>query len=60
MAQVTVTKALTAFFNQEPRKVPAKEWLNELKAFESDDEKRKLAQEVCDFTGDTLAPPVAK
>jgi hypothetical protein len=53
MAATTVTKALTGFFNQGEGKRPAKVWLDELKAL-SVDEKAKLAQEVCDFTGDTL------
>ena len=54
MAAVTVTKALSGFFNVEPRKVPAQEWLKELKAL-SPDEKRELAEAVCAFTGDTLS-----
>jgi hypothetical protein len=54
MAQVTVTKALSGYFNVEPRKVPAQEWLKELKAL-TPDEKRELAEAVCKATGDTLA-----
>lgn len=54
MATTTVTKALTAFFNEGAGKRPAKDWLLELKAL-SADEKRNLAEEVCAFTGDTLA-----
>ena len=54
MAAVTVTKALTEYFNKGDRKVGAKEWLLELKAF-SVDEKRALAEAVCAVTGDTLS-----
>lgn len=54
MATVTVTKALTGWFNQGEGKRPAQVWLQELRAM-SDDEKRKLAQEVCDHAGDTLS-----
>lgn len=54
MATVTVTKALTSYFNVEPRKVPAKQWLEELKAL-STAEKLALAEGVTAITGDTLA-----
>lgn len=53
MAEITVTKALTGYFNQEPRKVPAQEWLKELKAL-SPAEKTELAQGVAAITGDTI------
>lgn len=53
MATVTVTKALTGYFNVPPRKVTAQEWLQELKAL-STAEKRELAEGVVAITGDTL------
>ena len=53
MAKTTVTKALTGYFNVEPRKVPAQEWLKELKALSSE-EKRELAMGVVAITGDEL------
>lgn len=54
MAATTITKALTGYFNTtDSRKVPAKEWLMELKAL-TDAEKLELAESVCAITGDTL------
>lgn len=53
MAQTTVTKALTAFFNTGEGKRPAKVWLEELKAL-TPEEKANLAADVCAITGDTL------
>lgn len=52
--KTTITKALTGYFNQGDGKRPAQEWLKELKAL-SADEKRELAQGVCDITGDELS-----
>lgn len=53
MAQVTVTKCLTQYFNVGDGKRSAKEWLEELKAFTAE-EKHALAVEVCAVTGDEL------
>lgn len=53
MAQVTVTKALTGYFNEGDGKRPAKDWLQELKAL-TPEEKQALAQDVCALTGDEL------
>lgn len=53
MASVSVTKCLTEFFNSGDGKRDSKTWLGELKAL-SGDEKRELAELVCDATGDTL------
>lgn len=60
MATVTITKALTNYFNQGTAKLPAKEWLAELKKF-SPEEKIELAELVCEETGDKLSyPPTPK
>ncbi len=53
MAEITVTKALTGYFNQGDGKVPAPQWLAELKAL-STEEKRELAEGVAAITGDTV------
>lgn len=53
MATISVTKALTNFFNVDPVKLPAKEWVAELRKLTPDD-KAELAQGVCAITGDTL------
>lgn len=53
MAKVTVTKALTLYFNVDEGKRPARVWLEELKAL-SDAEKHELAEGVVALTGDTL------
>ena len=53
MAKTTTTKALTHYFNVEPRKVSAKDWLAELKQL-TPAEKTELAKGVCAITGDTL------
>lgn len=50
---VSVTKALTQYFNEGDGKRPAKDWLAELKQF-SPEEKRALALEVCAVNGWTL------
>jgi hypothetical protein len=55
MAQVTELKALTNYFNVAPRKLPAKEWMTELKML-TPEAKRELAELVVIETGDTLAP----
>jgi hypothetical protein len=54
MAQTTVTKALSGFFNVGEGKVPASQFLAELRALTTE-EKRELAELVCEVTGDTLA-----
>lgn len=63
MATVTVTKALKDYFNEGdgvsllaaiPVKRPAREFLEELRAMTTE-EKRALAQEVCEVMGDTLS-----
>jgi hypothetical protein len=57
MAGKTVVKVLSDYFNVDDGvgvKRPVGEWSRELKEF-TPDEKRVLAQEVCDVTGDTLA-----
>lgn len=54
MATVTITKALSNYFNVEPRKVPAQEWLKELRAL-TPAEKLNLAEGVVAITGDTLS-----
>lgn len=51
---VSVTKALTDYFNSGDGKRPSKEWLGELKAL-SVGEKLELALLVCEATGQTLA-----
>lgn len=53
MAAVTIIKALTNYFNVGEAKLPAKEWLAELKKF-TPGEKRELAELVVAETGDTL------
>lgn len=53
MAQTTVTKALTGYFNAGAGKRLAKVWLEELKALTTE-EKAELAEGVCAITGDTL------
>jgi hypothetical protein len=53
MAKITVTKALSNFFNQGEGKVPASDFLKELRAL-SPEEKLDLAQGVCAVTGDEL------
>lgn len=53
MAAVTVTKALTAFFNVGDGKRDSKTWMAELKEF-TVEEKRELALLICAETGDTL------
>jgi phenylpyruvate tautomerase PptA (4-oxalocrotonate tautomerase family) len=53
MTNITVTKALTNFFNVGEGKRPAAQWLKELKAL-TPEEKAGLAAEVCEVTGDTL------
>lgn len=54
MAKITVTKALTNYFNVPPRKVTSQEWLKELRAL-SPEEKLELAQGVVALTGDELS-----
>lgn len=51
--QITVTKALNAYFNVGDGKRGAGEFLKELKAL-STEEKRELAEGVVAITGDTL------
>jgi len=53
MAQVTVIKALTNFFNVGEGKRDSKTWLGELKALTAD-EKKALADLVVAETGDVL------
>ncbi len=53
MAQITVTKALTSFFNVGEGKRATATWGKELKAL-TDGEKRELAEQVVAVTGDTL------
>lgn len=57
MALVTVTKALTAFFNTGDGKVTSAEWMKELKSL-TPETKRELAELVVAETGDEL-PAVA-
>ena len=59
MASVSIVKALTNFFNVGDGKVPAKEWMGELKAL-TPAEKQGLAEMVVAATGDTLVLPVTK
>lgn len=54
MATITVTKALSNYFNVGEGKRPAQEFLKELRDL-TVDEKRELAAGVCEITGDTLA-----
>lgn len=54
MAEVTVTKALTGYFNTGEGKRPSRDWLAELKELTLA-EKRDLALQVCAVTGDTLS-----
>lgn len=53
MAQTTVLKALTAYFNTGENKKPLRDFAAELKAL-TDTEKRELAEGVVAITGDTL------
>jgi hypothetical protein len=53
MASMSVTKTLTTYFNTGEGKRSTKEWMDELRALEPL-EKRKLAEEVCAVTGNTL------
>lgn len=53
MAEKTVLKTLTDYFNEGEGKRSLKDWSNEVKAL-SPDEKRWLAEGVCAITGDTL------
>jgi hypothetical protein len=53
MAKTTVTKALNGYFNSGDGKVPAKDWLGEMKKMTAL-EKIKLAREVVAVTGDEL------
>ncbi len=53
---VTVTRALTSYFNEGEGKRATKEWADELKAL-SPAEKMELATGVCTITGQTLIPP---
>lgn len=57
MATVTITKALTNYFNVGTAKKPAKEWLTDLKAL-TPAEKLDLAEMVVAETGDTLTKAV--
>lgn len=54
MATITVTKALSNYFNTGEGKRPAQAFLKELRDL-STDEKRELAEGVCAITGDTLS-----
>jgi hypothetical protein len=53
MAKITVTKALTGFFNTGDGKRSTTEWMGELKALTTE-EKAELAALVCAVTGDSL------
>lgn len=53
MAKVTVTKALSSYFNEGDGKRAPRDFLQELKAL-SVEEKRELAEGVVAITGDTL------
>lgn len=53
MATKTVIAILTGYFNTGEGKRPSAEWLTEVKAL-TPEEKRELAQGVCDITGDTI------
>ena len=53
MAKVTVTKALSNYFNVDAGKRGPSEFLKELKAL-STEEKRELAEGVVAITGDEL------
>lgn len=50
---LTPIQVLTKYFNDGEGKRPTSAWAAELKEF-SADEKRKLAEEVCAVTGQTL------
>jgi hypothetical protein len=54
MAAITITKALTGYFNQGAGKRTSAVWLKELKAL-TPEEKTELATLVCEETGDTLS-----
>lgn len=54
MAQKTVLKVLTDYFNVGDGKRATRDWAAEIKAL-STEEKRELAEGVCAITGDTLA-----
>jgi hypothetical protein len=56
MAAVTITKALTGYFNVDAGKRPSRDWLGELKAL-TIAEKQELAAMVVAETGDTLTGP---
>lgn len=56
MATVTVTKALTNFFNQGEAKLPAQQWLAQLKQL-TPAEKIELAELIVEETKDTLSYP---
>lgn len=53
MAEKTVLKTLTDYFNEGEGKRPLKDWSEEVKALSSDG-KRELAEGVAAITGDTL------
>lgn len=54
MATVTITKALTNYFNTGTAKLKAADWLAELKKLTAE-EKLELATLVCEETGDKLS-----
>jgi len=58
MAAVSVTKALTGYFNVGDGKRPSKDWLGELKALTLA-EKREIAELVVAETGDMLPAPAS-
>lgn len=49
----TVTAILSGYFNQGDGKRPLNQWRDELSAL-SVEEKRELAQGVCELTGDNI------
>lgn len=53
MAARTVTGILTNYFNTGDVKVPAQQWLAQLKEL-TDEEKLELARDVCVVTGDSI------
>lgn len=53
MAQKTVLKTLTDYFNEGDGKRPLVDWAEEVRALKTD-EKRELAEGVCAITDDTL------
>lgn len=59
MATVTITKALTNYFNTGAGKVESKAWIAELKAL-TPDEKVELATLITEETGDKLSLPAPK